>query len=210
MRRTSLTCSRSHISVLCLALCLSSSKLLAQKVFLSPNLGLYIPTDVTFKDNNLRIKQKVGVTMGLALGVRFGERLGISTGVKYIPSNVTIANQANGVSATENAHVFTANTAMNFWIFPRRHKLAWVLRAGVGLVARGGTAYNNVQGRTDLAGVAGATIRLRLNRFLAFEGGVEDYLYRANLNPGRISNGRFQQDIHFSFGIGIPILGLTM
>jgi hypothetical protein len=179
-------------------------------VYLSPNLGLYIPTDVTYRNDNIRIKQKLGIIMGVALGVRFGERFGISTGVRYIPSNVTVANQANGVTATMNAHVLAANAAANLWLLPRRRKLAWVLRAGVGLVDRGGNAYKGVSGRTDVAGVVGASARLRFGRILAFEAGVDDWLYRARLTRNGLTDARFQQDLQFSVGVGIPIFRLTM
>ena len=179
----------------------------AQKLELVPQLGLYIPTRVTFEGNDVRLKQKLGVSAGFRLGLRFSEHFGIHTGLKYIPSHVALTNTSTSVKTDVDAHILAANAGVDLWILPKRKALSWVIRSGLALVSRGGAAYADLTGRMDLAGVVGGALRLRLGRMLSFHGGLDDYLYRADFNSGKLRNPRLQHDLHFSFGIGIPLLG---
>ncbi len=87
------------------------------------------------------------------------------------------------------------------------------LNGGLGIVRRSGTAYQGDPSNTDMGGVVGATVRVRLGRVLHLQLHAEDFVYKAQYAPN-ISGGGFSvvnkqlNDIHLAAGLGIPLLGL--
>jgi hypothetical protein len=81
----------------------------------------------------------------------------------------------------------------------------------VGVVNRSGEFYSNVQNKTDIGGTLGASARFRLGSLLHLQVSAEDYVYKPRAEiPGFGPNDekKTQNDIHLSFGVGIPLLGL--
>src|SRR5215204_6882220 len=75
---------RAGLTVLVTGLCMVSP-LAAQKLYLSPTIGAYIPTTELIKaSQGEEFKQEIAVAVGGRKGLRFGERLGLVTSVSYV------------------------------------------------------------------------------------------------------------------------------
>ena len=63
----------------------------AQKVSISPTIGVYIPTSELVKAaNGEEFKQEVGLAVGGRLGLNVSPRFGILTSVTYVPSDLKL------------------------------------------------------------------------------------------------------------------------
>ena len=59
----------------------------AQRLSLSPTLGVYIPTSELLRAaNGQEFKQEIGLAVGGRLGLDFGPRFGILTSIAYVPA----------------------------------------------------------------------------------------------------------------------------
>jgi hypothetical protein len=93
---------------------------------------------------------------------------------------------------------------------PYTSPVAFVVTGGVGVINRSGEFYSNVQNKTDIGGTVGASARFRVGSLLHLQVSAEDYVYKPKAEiPGFGPNDvKTQNDIHLSFGVGIPLLGL--
>ena len=70
-------------------LLVSSVPAAAQRLTLSPTIGVYIPTSELVKAaNGQEFKQEIALSVGGRLGLNFGPRFGVVTSVAYVPSNL--------------------------------------------------------------------------------------------------------------------------
>ena len=70
-------------------LALAAAPAEAQRVSLSPTIGVYIPTSELVKAaEGQEFKQEVALAVGGRLGVTLSPRFGIETSVSYVPSNL--------------------------------------------------------------------------------------------------------------------------
>src|SRR3954454_5531725 len=77
----------------------------AQKVSLSPTIGVYIPTTELVKAaSGEQFKQEVGLAVGGRLGVNFSPRFGILTSVTYVPSDLKL-DLASGQQVKDKANL---------------------------------------------------------------------------------------------------------
>src|SRR5919112_6437971 len=61
----------------------------AQRLSLSPTIGVYIPTSELVKAaNGQEFKQEIALSGGGRLGLNFGPRFGVVTSVAYVPSSL--------------------------------------------------------------------------------------------------------------------------
>ena len=68
-----------------------ASRLAAQGISFSPNVGVYIPTTELVKAaNGEEFKQEMSITLGGRLGVALSERLGLEFTGAYAPSDLKI------------------------------------------------------------------------------------------------------------------------
>lgn len=185
----------------------------AQRVSLSPAIGLYIPTAEFYKaatsgnSADLR-KQEVSIGLGGRLGI-IGRRVGVEFTGEYAPSKLKF-NLA-GQQSTEDANVFTGSGRLTLFVIPTSSPIWFAISGGMGVVHRSGAAYAALTDRTDLAPTAGAQLGFHLGRLVALTLSADGYLYKPDFNSGTSSGTSTQitqKDIHLSAGVAIPFLGL--
>ena len=67
----------------------SAAPALAQRLTLSPTIGVYIPTSELVKAaNGEEFKQEIALSVGGRLGLNFSPRFGVVTSVAYVPSSL--------------------------------------------------------------------------------------------------------------------------
>ena len=188
-----------------------AGSLAAQGISFSPNVGLYIPTTELVKAaNGEEFKQEMSITLGGRLGVALSKRLGLEFTGAYAPSDLKITASGLG-DQSQNANVFTGSGRVSYQLIPLTSPVAFVVTGGVGVVNRSGEFYANVDKKTDIGGTLGATARFRLGSLLHLSLSAEDYIYKPQAEIpgfGPSDEKKTQNDIHLSFGVGIPLLGL--
>jgi len=73
-------------------------------------------------------------------------------------------------------------------------------------VKRGGDAYANLEDKSDVGGVVGATVGFNLGSFLNFYVAADDYIYGTSfVDENTLQETQTQNDVHLSLGFGIPL-----
>ena len=184
---------------------------LAQRVSITPNIGLYVPTTELVKAaNGEEFKQEMSITLGGRLGLQLSDRLGLEFTGAYAPSDLKVT--ATGFAdQNEDANVFTGSGRISFHVIPSTSPISFLVTGGVGVVNRSGAFYADVENKTDIGGTLGATAGFRLGSLLRIQVSAEDYIYKPRAEIpgfGPDDEKKTQNDIHLSFGVGIPLLGL--
>lgn len=82
---------------------------------------------------------------------------------------------------------------------------------GVSLVKRGGAALEEAEDKTDLGGVVGATVGVRLGSMLNFYLAADDYIYGSRFYGSRFDatasgdESKTQNDVQIALGFGFPV-----
>jgi hypothetical protein len=193
------------------ALAASAQPVLAQRVSLTPNLGVYIPTTELVKAaNGEQFKQEMSITLGGRLGIMLGNRLGLEFTGAYAPSDLKVTASGFG-DQSEDANIFTGSGRISYHIIPSTSPISFLVTGGVGVINRSGSFYQNVEKKTDIGGTVGASAGFRLGSLLRLQVSAEDYVYKPKAEIpgfGPSDEKKTQNDIHLSFGVGIPLLGL--
>ncbi len=200
---------RSFVVSVALGLALASAPtLLAQKASISPQLGIYIPTQhlVEMAGGDMG-ELEVGPSFGARLGVWFGDRFGIEATGNYVPTTFAFSEAAESPTQ-RNAKLVTGAGQMVLFLLPRTSILTVYLNGGLGLVRRSGDAFTNSPSRSDLSGVFGGGVGVRLGG-MQLTGGADLYAYNADNQGtgGRSSLG--QRDIQLRLGLDFPMGGAT-
>jgi hypothetical protein len=195
---------RAGLTVLVTGLCMASP-LAAQKLFISPTIGVYIPTSELVKaSQGQEFKQEIALAVGGRLGLRFGPRFGLVTSVSYVPSKLRINLNQNETKT--DANLLFGSARANYQVIPWTSPLWLGINAGASLVKRGGEAYANAEDKTDVGGVVGATVGFNLGGFLSFYVAADDYIYGTTfVDQNTLEEKQTQNDVHLSFGFGVPI-----
>jgi hypothetical protein len=177
----------------------------AQRVFLSPTVGVYIPTSELVKAaSGEEFKQEIGLAVGGRLGLNFTPRLGLVTSVSYVPSNLRFTFNQNETKTDANLLFGTAR--LTYQVVPWTSPVWLGLNAGASLVKRGGEAYETAEDKTDVGGVVGATLGFNLGSMLSFYVAAEDYIYGTSFaEAGTLEEKRTQNDLQLAVGFGLPI-----
>jgi hypothetical protein len=194
------------ISALAAAVAAIAPPLAAQRVSLSPTLGVYIPTTELVKAaNGQEFKQEIALAVGGRLGLNFTPRFGIVTSVSYVPSSLRFSFNQNETKT--DANLLFGSARASYQLIPFTSPVWLGLNAGASLVKRGGDAYANLEDKTDVGGVVGATVGFRLGSFLSFYVAADDYIYGTTFtDPGTALNEKqTQNDVHLSLGFGVPL-----
>ncbi len=194
----------------------------AQTVSLAPTIGIYAPTtdlvnSLVNGGDTIAFKQQVGLALGGRLGLWFGKRLGISATGSFVPSKLQATVTEAGVSNKNqnNSDLWFGTGRINFWLLPPTGLLSLGINGGVGLVGRGKTTIDDPgnpgmtitdPSRTDIGGVAGAMLGIRLGGFGVFVS-ADDYIYNPAVFEQLGAKSKTQNDIQISFGLGIPLGG---
>jgi hypothetical protein len=188
-----------------------SHPLVAQKISIAPNIGVYVPTTELVKAaSGQDFKQEISITLGGRMGIQLGNRLGLEFTGNYAPGNLKITQSGFG-DQSEDANIFTGSGRVSYHVLPSSSPIGFEVTGGVGVINRSGDFYANVQNKTDIGGTVGATARFRLGSLLRLQVSAEDYIYKPKADiPGFSPSDQklTQNDVHLSFGVGIPLLGL--
>ncbi len=177
------------------------------QVMLTPILGLYLPTANLYEVPGSigTARQKTSFMAGARLLVSASGQLGIEAGAMYGPAGVDITTFASTVRRSSNitlGHLRLIYVLNSEWAAANVY-----IDAGVAVVKRGGEAFQEVEGLTDVGGNfalgtlfrVGSSFRIRLE--------IEDYIYQTEFtfSGGEKSGPRLQNDFVFTLGLSIPI-----
>jgi hypothetical protein len=178
----------------------------AQKLTLSPTIGVYIPTSELVKAaNGQQFKQQVALAVGGRLGLNFSPRFGILTSVTYVPSDLKL-DLATGEQVKDNANLLFGSARATFYVLPVTAPLWLNLNSGVSYVRRGGDAYAGLSDKDDIGGVVGTTVGLHLGSLLSLYVAADDYIYGTRIDETSLeAEKKTQNDVHLSVGFGIPV-----
>jgi hypothetical protein len=199
-----------------LALVAGARPAAAQRVSLTPTIGVYVPTADLFRmatgGTAETFKPEASIALGGRFGFWFGRRLGIEATGDYAPGQLKFA--AGGQPTNPDLNTFTGSGRATFFIIPNTSPLYFSVTGGVGYVKRSGKYFDahpeiTSDQRQDWTGTAGATVGFRLGRVLHLHVSADDYIYTPKLAETDPSfEAKTQNDVHLSFGVGIPLLGL--
>ena len=177
----------------------------AQRVSVSPTIGVYIPTSELIKAaSGEEFKQEIGVSVGGRLGVTISPRFGIETTVSYVPSNLRFTFDQS--ATTTDANLLFGSARATFHVIPWTQPVWLSLNGGVSMIKRGGQAYEEIEDDTDVGGVVGATVGLRLGSMLSFYVAAEDYIYGRKIDETALDvDSETQNDVQVSIGFGFPV-----
>lgn len=184
----------------------------AQKLSISPTIGVYIPTTELVKAaNGEQFKQEIGLAVGGRLGLNFSPRFGILTSVTYVPSDLKI-DLATGQQVKNKANLLFGTARATVYVLPVTAPLWLSLNGGGSYVRRSGDAYQNATDKDDIGGVVGATLGFHLGGLLSFYVAADDYIYGTRPEgttqvPTFGTAKKTQNDVQLSVGFGLPVGG---
>ena len=177
----------------------------AQRVSLSPTIGVYIPTTELVKAaNGEEFKQEVALAVGGRLGLNFGPRFGVFTSVSYVPSSLRFSFNQN--ESTLDANLLFGTARATVYAIPTTSPVWLSFNGGASLIKRGGEAYEELEDKTDVGGVVGATVGFNLGGFLSFYVAAEDHIYGTTFaDATTLEEKRTQNDVQLAVGFGVPL-----
>jgi Outer membrane protein beta-barrel domain len=192
-------------AVCLLGLFASAESAAAQRLSLSPTIGVYIPTSELVKAaSGEEFKQEIGLAVGGRLGITLSPRFGIETSVTYVPSDLKFA--LDGSETTTDANLLFGTARATLHVIPMTQPLWLSLNGGVSLVKRGGEAYEAAEDDSDVGGVVGAAVGVRLGSLLSFYVAAEDYIYGSRFEGTTLGDeSRTQNDVQIAVGFGFPV-----
>lgn len=183
----------------------------------TPYIGITVPTadllNYTKQGSSAPqiTKIPIGFTFGGRLGIGLGKRVGIEGDVGYSPGSLELSD--SGTKVNQDVKTLTGSGRLTVYLIPRTSPLWIGVSGGVGAVrhtfAKGGAAdLAGVKPNTSVGGVLGASAGIRLGRIIAFNVGVEDYLYKAKFDQNGVKLAeKKQHDIRVTGGVRVPFLG---
>ena len=178
--------------------------LLAQNISLSPNIGVYIPTsELVRAASGQEFKQEISLLVGGRLGIGFGQRVAVTVTGDYSPSELRF--NTGGPEQRTPGNILTGSGRLTVSVLSPVSPLSLLLHGGASMIRRGGEAFEDQLDRTDIGGVAGATVGIRLGGLLSFYVNADDYIYNASFTGGTATEQVLQHDVHLSFGLGVPL-----
>lgn len=184
---------------------------------ITPYIGVTVPTAdlVSYAQQGSATPQltklPITFTFGGRLGIGLGQRVGIEADVGYSPGSLELSE--SGTSVNQDVKTLTGSGRVTLYLIPRTSPLWIGVSGGVGAVrhtfSKGGAAdLAGVEPGTNVGGVLGASAGIRLGRVIAFNVGVEDYLYSAKFDQnGQPLSEKKQHDLHITAGVRVPFLG---
>jgi hypothetical protein len=177
----------------------------AQRISLSPTIGVYIPTSELVKAaSGEEFKQEVGLAVGGRLGLTLSPRFGVETSVSYVPSDLRFT--LNDTETKTDANLLFGTARATLHVIPWTQPVWLSLNGGVSLVNRGGAAYEQSEDKTDVGGVVGATVGFRLGSMLSFYVAADDYIYGRRIDETTLdAESKTQNDVQIAVGFGFPV-----
>jgi hypothetical protein len=180
-------------------------RLMAQRLSLRPQIGVYIPTEdlISISQTGTVGKIEVGPSFGAALGIRFGSHFGIEAGGVYVPT--TFSQGTTGNLDKHDAKLFIGNALAVIYLLPPTSILSLNVNGGVGVVSRGGVAFTSQSKTSDLAGVAGVGAGIRLGGIMLMAG-ADLLRYTASYQGSTVTSSELKQlDVQLKLGLGFGV-----
>jgi len=197
----------SYAVVLALAAVLApASAATAQKVSISPTIGVYIPTTELIKAaNGDQFKQEVALAVGGRLAIGVSPRFGILTSVTYVPSDLKL-DLATGEQVHDNANLLFGSARATLFVLPLTDPVWFSVNGGASYIRRSGDAFANAEDKDDVGGVVGATLGFHLGSALSFYVAADDYIYGTHIDETTLeADKKTQNDVHLAVGFGVPL-----
>ncbi len=176
----------------------------AQKLYLSPTIGLYAPlTDLSTFTSGGQFRQEVGLSVGGRVGVGLGKRFALEVTGNYVPSSLRRTLTPGGVETSEDANLYFGSARATFFVLPPTSPLWISLSGGASLIGRSGAAYAALTDKNDIGALAGAAAGVNLGPVSVFVG-TDAYLYKTKAF-GTANENRGQRDLQVNFGLGVPL-----
>lgn len=182
----------------------------AAQVKVSPAVGLYMPVGNLVQGNlatggEIRRQLPAGL-IGVRIAAWPNHRFGLEGGITFSPSQVAVTDSLRTVDVTSGVMLASARAFVA--LGPQAARWSIHLGAGVGVVSRGGRAFDNTSGSSAPALALSAGVRTRMRRTavqMRFE--LEDYVLSARFNKGLPSEtaARMHHDILWSLGVTVPV-----
>jgi hypothetical protein len=179
-------------------------------ISITPYLGVIVPTADLIDYNNQTTKLSAAIVFGGRLGIGLGQRFGIEGDVGYSPASLEYSSA--GTNLNQDVRVLTGSARANLYLIPRTSPF-WVgINGGIGAVRHtfkigtaGTTAF---EPGTNVGGVVGAAVGIRIGRLVALHIGADDYFYNASFDvSGTKTSEKKQHDIRITGGVRVPFLG---
>ncbi len=204
---------RSRMAAFAFAAALASpASAVAQKLTISPTIGVYIPTTELLKAaNGQEFKQEIGLAVGGRLGLNISPRFGILTSVTYVPSDLKV-DLTNGQQVKDKANLLFGTARATLYVLPVTAPVWLSLNGGGSYVRRSGDAYQDATDKDDIGAVVGVTLGLHLGSLLSFYVAADDYVYGTRLEsttqgPTLGDTKKTQNDVQLALGFGVPLGG---
>lgn len=183
-----------------------SAPLSAQRLSISPTVGVYIPTtELLNAANGQEFKQEVGIALGGRLGVSFSPRFGIETLVSYVPSKLHFTFDPAQTATKTDANLLFGTARATLHVIPFTKPVWLTLNAGASMIKRGGEAYRNATDKTDIGGVVGTSVGVNLGGLLSFYVAADDYIYGTRIADPTSTTKQTQNDVQIAVGFGLPV-----
>ena len=178
----------------------------AQKVSISPTIGVYIPTTELIKaSNGDEFKQEVWLAVGGRLAVNVSPRFGILTSMSYVPSDLKL-DLATGEQVQDKANLLFGSARATLFVLPLTDPVWFSVNGGASYIRRSGDAFADAEDKDDIGGVVGATVGFRLGSALSFYVAADDYIYGTRIDEASLSaDSKTQNDVHLAVGFGVPL-----
>lgn len=218
--------------LLCVAALLaitSAAPAAAQHVMIDINGfgGLYLPTtDVIEFDTDLiglpgleaTAKQKTAAAFGGRITVWVQRAFGVEGGFAYALSDGDVELDGQDIcDETFDGDAIVCDANVWFGSLKGLYRFAppagaiWAIHlgGGVAVIGRGGDAFEDADGTTDIGGVLNVGATFDLTPQVAIRLDAEDYLYSAQFEDSEtgieIGDSKFQNDLLFTGGIAIRL-----
>lgn len=189
------------------AIAMAPGPVSAQRVRLAPQLGIYVPTEKLYQlasgtGSSDDFRLEAGPSIGARLGIWFGRRFGVEVSGNYVPT--TFSFGGTGGTTKQDAKLFTGTGQAVVFLVPPTSILSVFASGGLAVVSRGGVAFSNEATTTNLGGVVGVGVALRLGG-LGLTVGADLLGYRADYRGGQaVSQEVSQRDLNVKIGLGVP------
>jgi hypothetical protein len=181
----------------------------AQRLSITPEIGLYVPTETLLEAANGTIGElEAGPSFGLRLGISLGSRLSLSVGGNYVPTTFAIRPEG-GDPERRDARLFTGAGQLVLHLLPATSPLLLFLNGGVGVISRGGIAFTDDSLSSDMSGVLGGGVGINLGG-ITLLAGADFYSYTAQYTgTTAVASELKQLDIQIRLGLGLFGGGLS-
>jgi hypothetical protein len=180
----------------------------AQRLSLSPQIGLYVPTKAMYDVANTGdiYQLQAGLSFGARVGLWFGKRIGIDLSGNYVPTTFRLESGGTALSS-EKARLFTGAGQVVLFLIPASSPLSLYVNGGVGVVSHGGVAFTSEASTSDISGVFGGGAALRLGP-IGVHVGADLFTYTGQYQGTTAAAQELRQlDVQLHLGLGVPFGG---